>query len=91
MTLRAPGKIASPASQRASASGSAQAASRAAISSSDRVGAPADAPWTLGERWARLRHELVHRLGLKSLNIEPKEPAGLTPRLDAEVADPFTS
>lgn len=56
-----------------------------------RAAAPSDAPWTLGERWARLRHELVHRLGLERFKPAPKDPAGLTPRLEAEVADPFTS
>jgi hypothetical protein len=52
-----------------------------------------DAPaerWRLGERYAQLRHAVAHRLGLSRFDREPKDRAGLTPRLDREIADPHT-
>jgi hypothetical protein len=52
---------------------------------------PVLGPLTLEERYARLKNAVKTRLGLLHLNRPPKHRAGLNPRLDAEVADPFAA
>ncbi|RFB78323.1 hypothetical protein [Methylovirgula sp. 4M-Z18] len=54
-----------------------------------RGAAPADESKTLRERIEPIRRAAEQMLGLVDLRREPKDRAGLTPRLDAEIVDPF--
>ena len=50
---------------------------------------PADERRRLGERIRPLRNAAARFLGRAALRREPKDRAGPTPRLDAEIVDPF--